>query len=113
MKHTKVDMGRFELGETEATPAAMELLGVAGADPRELIFKHRTGDFGDWPDDDLNEELTRENDRAVEHGGGIASCFPVADEFHPDASEEFVVVVTAADRSRTTVMALGEYPVAA
>lgn len=38
---------KFELGQTVATPAAIEVLGRHGRSPMEFLLRHASGDWGD------------------------------------------------------------------
>ena len=61
-----------------------------------LLERHRTGDWEDVPEED-----TRENEVAVRHGFRVLSSYRVAGER--------VWVITAADRSVTTLLLFSEY----
>jgi hypothetical protein len=46
---------RFPLGQTCATPGALEALSEAGQDAAQFLSRHQAGDWGDLSDDDKQE----------------------------------------------------------
>lgn len=87
---------RFPLGQTVATPGALEILIAAGLSPLALLSRHQLGDWGNVPAEDA-----RENERSVSAGDRILSSYTVADER--------LWVITEADRSATTILRPDEY----
>jgi hypothetical protein len=55
----------FPLGQTVATPGALEVMERLGIDPAGLIARHVTGDWGDIDPEDrgLNEQALRDGSR--------------------------------------------------
>ena len=87
----------FPLGRIVATPGAIGLIRSAGEDLLPaLLERHRTGDWGDVPEEDA-----RENEVAARHGLRVLSSYRVAGER--------LMVITAADRSVTTLLLPSEY----
>ena len=86
----------FSLGQTVATPAALEVLAADETSPSELLSRHQSGDWGEIPAEDA-----RENSRSVEHGFRIVSSYAVG--------EERVWVITEDDRSSTCLLLPSEY----
>ena len=46
---------RFALGQTCATPGALESLSDAGQDAAQFLSRHQSGDWGDLSDEDKQE----------------------------------------------------------
>lgn len=88
----------FSLGQTVATPAALEALAAVETSPTELLSRHQSGDWGVIPDEDA-----RENRLSVERGFRILSSYPVGEE------EERVWIITEADRTSTCLLLPSEY----
>jgi hypothetical protein len=87
----------FPLGRIVATPGAIDLIRSAGEDLLPaLLERHRTGDWGDVPEEDA-----RENEVAVRYGFRVLSSYRVAGER--------LWVITEADRSATTLLLPSEY----
>lgn len=86
----------FELGQTLATPGALDALAEINVDPNILYSRHVAGDWGDLCDSDKEA-----NELALEDGGRIFSCY----EF----GAMKLYVITEADRSATTLMRDEEY----
>jgi len=87
----------FPLGRIVATPGAIGLIRSAGEDLLPtLLERHRTGDWGDVPEEDA-----RENEFSVKYGYRIVSSYRVA--------EERLWVITESDRSATTLLLPSEY----
>ena len=87
----------FEIGQVVATPGALEALKAAGQDPAELLSRHVTGDFGDIPDEDRQE-----NELSIEKGFRIMSAYTLS-------TDEKVWLITEADRSSSTFLLPEEY----
>ncbi|MGV2340315.1 MAG UNVERIFIED_CONTAM: hypothetical protein LVR18_42115 [Planctomycetaceae bacterium] len=62
----------FSLGQTVATPGAVEWLQQADVDAALLLSRHENGDWGD-----LDEEDSAANQAAVTHGDRILSCYNI------------------------------------
>jgi hypothetical protein len=87
----------FPLGRIVATPGALALIRSAGEDLLPaLLERHRSGDWGEVPEEDA-----RENEVSVRHGFRIVSSYWVAGER--------LWVITAGDRSVTTLLLPSEY----
>lgn len=87
----------FPLGQTVATPGALEALIEAGQSPSEFLDRHVRGDWGD-----LSEEDEIENQRSLVHGFRLLSAYQT----------RFSVklwVITERDRSVTTILLPSEY----
>ena len=63
---------RFPLGQTVATPGALEILETMGTSPLALLARHQSGDWGDVPPEDATE-----NELSVEQGFRILSSYRV------------------------------------
>jgi hypothetical protein len=87
----------FSLGQTVATPGALELLEENGQTPSEFIAQHHSGQWGD-----LDEEDKRANDAALKDGSRIFSSYNLNDG-------QKIWVITEADRSSTTLLLPSEY----
>ena len=87
---------RFPLGQTVATPGALQILVDAGMAPFALLVRHQSGDWGDVPPEDA-----RENELSVNEGFRILSSYQIG--------EERLWIITEADRSITTILRPDEY----
>ena len=87
----------LEFGAVVATPGALEALAVARVEPRELLARHRGGDWGEIPPEDA-----RENARSLEHGWRVLSSYPLQTGVK-------IWILTEADRSATTLLLPEEY----
>jgi predicted acetyltransferase len=87
----------FELGQTVATPGAIEALQQAGISAASLLRRHQCGDWGDLEDEDLSE-----NKRALNQWARIFSSYQIT-----EATK--IWVITEADRSVTTVLLPEDY----
>lgn len=87
---------RFPIGRTLATPGALRVLESARTSPLTLLIRHQSGDWGDVPAEDAQE-----NEFSVEQGFRILSSYRVGDEK--------LWVITEADRSATTILRPDEY----
>ena len=88
---------RFELGQTVATPGALEALTRCGETPLPYLARHANGNWGE-----LDEKDKAENDFSVENGFRILSAYRLADDTR-------IWIITEADRSVTTVLLPEEY----
>jgi len=86
----------FPLGQIVATPGALALLDRGGVNAAELIRQHQSGDWGNVPPEDAEE-----NELAIVQGYRILSSYLIA--------EERIWVITEADRSSTTLLLPEEY----
>ena len=90
-----ITQGRFSLGRILVTPGVMDT--VAPLDLITALGRHRAGDWGDIPPEDV-----RENDRSLERGGRVLSAY------HSLAGRRFWII-TESDRSVTTILLPQEY----
>lgn len=88
---------RFPLGQTVATPGALEALEAAEETAVQLLARHQSGDWGV-----LDEEDKQENEFSVNNGLRILSAYILSTEVK-------VWVITEADRSVTTILLPAEY----
>jgi hypothetical protein len=88
---------RFHLGQTVATPGALEALKVAQQEPIEFLSRHVTGDWGEVPPEDAQQ-----NELSVDQGLRILSAYTLN-------SNVKIWVITEADRSATTILLPEEY----
>ena len=88
---------RFSLGQTVATPGALDLLDRTATDGFELIKRHQCGDWGSVPPEDAEE-----NERSIDSGCRILSSYFLN-------STERLWIITEADRSVTTLLLPDEY----
>ncbi len=82
---------RFSLGQTVATPGALEILETTGTSPLVLLSRHQSGDWGEVPPEDAAE-----NELSVAKGFRILSSYTVG--------RKRLWVITEADRSVTTLL---------
>ena len=95
--HHDDGIARFALGQTVITPGAEEALQIAGQTAIEFLRRHMSGDWGELSDDDI-----KENDRSVEQGFRLLSCYQTT-------NGERLWIITEADRSTTTILLPIEY----
>lgn len=88
---------RFPLGQTVATPAALDALNEAGQHGGEFLARHHAGDWGEVGDDDR-----RSNEQSLIDGERLLSVYTLA-------SGVKLWVVTEADRSATTLLLPDDY----
>ncbi len=88
---------RFPLGQTVATPGALEALSTNKQSPFEFFIRHGTGDWGDLDPDDKAE-----NERSIKDEVRILSAYVLHDGTR-------IYVITEADRSATTILLPEEY----
>jgi hypothetical protein len=88
----------FPLGRTTATRGALDLLQRAEVHPRQLLDRHRCGDWGEFSAED---QAT--NERAVTDGARVFSAYVVG------PNDERVWVISDADRNSTTILLPVEY----
>jgi hypothetical protein len=94
--HSPKSEAKFQLGQVVGTPAALAYLSLHGIDPRTLVQRHQTGDFGDLDAGDVQENLV-----SINAGNRILSAYEIG------ATRLFVI--TEADRSSTTILLPSEY----
>jgi hypothetical protein len=87
----------FDLGQTVATPGAIEALQEAGVSAVTLLVRHHRGDWGD-----LCEEDIAENKFALTEGYRLFSSYQISETTK-------VWVITEADRSVTTLLLPQDY----
>ena len=87
----------FSLGQVVATPAALAAIEEAGQNPMQFLLRHVTGDWGDLPEEDKQE-----NEFSLDHGFRIFSAY------HTTNGVKFYVI-TEYDRSVTTFLLPHEY----
>lgn len=94
-----VDIPRplFSLGQTVATPGALEALQDAGQSPPEFLDRHVRGDWGDCCPEDVAE-----NELSLKAGLRVFSIYHTA-------KGTKIWVITEADRSSTCLLLPGEY----
>ena len=88
---------RFSLGQTVATPGALQALDNAQETAMELIARHQSGDWGEVPPEDAAT-----NEHSLEFGLRLLSAYILS-------NEEKVWIITEADRSVTTILLPSEY----
>jgi hypothetical protein len=97
MRELLLKPGNFELGQLVSTPGAIEAMELAGHIPPEFLLRHKHGDWGELPPEDIAE-----NERAVHEGSRIFSAYRTR-------REEKLWVITEWDRSVTTLLLPEEY----
>ena len=88
---------KFPLGQTTATPGALEAMAASGQTPEFFLARHQSGDWGE-----VNEEDQQLNDEALVNGDRILSVYRTLKGVK-------MYVITEADRSVTTILLPGEY----
>lgn len=87
----------FSLGQVVGTPGALAALNEAGDEPNLFLRRHVTGDWGNVPEEDKQE-----NAFSLEKGFRILSAYELS-------TGTKIWVITEADRSVTTVLLPEEY----
>ena len=87
----------FDLGQLVATPGALAALEKAGQNAIKFLSRHVTGDWGELPQEDRDE-----NQLSLEKG------FRLLSSYRTSAGDK-LWVITEADRSVTTVLLPEEY----
>ena len=87
----------FPLGQIVATPGALEILDRTAINAMDLIQRHQSGDWGNVPPSDAEENL-----RSIENGWRILSSYAISDD-------QNLWIITEADRSVTTLLLPEEY----
>lgn len=92
----------FPSGQVVATPGALAALDHNVIEPRQLLDRHFSGDWGD-----LCEEDKQLNDAALKDGSRILSAYTL-----PDSTKIWVITEAVGDdgsRSATTLLLPDEY----
>lgn len=97
MQAKQQQQAKFPLGQTVATPGALDALSAAGQTPLELLHRHVAGDWGDLDDADKTE-----NELSLKDGFRILSAYTLR-------SGDKIWIITEADRSATTLLLPDEY----
>jgi hypothetical protein len=87
----------FDLGQTVATPGALDALVEAGICGAALLHRHHRGDWGD-----LDAEDIESNNAALKNGSRLFSAYQVTEQIK-------IWIITEADRSVTTLLLPSEY----
>lgn len=101
MNHKRKRRVLFALGQTYATPAAIDLLRIAQVSPADVLAEHQAGIWGDLDADDA-----KANELAVTSGARILSVRKLG--------AERLYIITEAEndyglRSSTTILLCSEY----
>jgi|3_EtaG_2_1085321.scaffolds.fasta_scaffold85748_1 hypothetical protein len=89
--------GLFETGRLLITPGALEATKKAGQGLEPLIDRHKSGDWGDMCEADVES-----NNAAIDGGTRIMSSYEMS-------TGRVVWLVTESDRSATTILMPDEY----
>ena len=87
----------FPLGQIVATPGALEILDQYAINAMDLIKRHQSGDWGNVPPSDAEENM-----RSIKNGWRILSSYAISDD-------QNLWIITEADRSVTTLLLPEEY----
>lgn len=87
----------FDLGQLVATPGALVALEKSGQNAMDFLSRHVTGDWGDVPREDHEE-----NSLSLERGFRLLSTYRTT-------ADDKIWVITEADRSVTTILLPEEY----
>lgn len=90
-------MVKFRLGQTVATPGALEALIESGEAPIDFLRRHVHGDWGD-----CGAEDAKANEDALLHEGRLMSVYKTNKSVK-------LWVITEHDRSVTTILLPEEY----
>ena len=96
-KREQRSIALFPLGQIVATPGALEALDHAAINVADLIKRHQSGDWGNVPPSDAEENL-----RSIENGWRILSSYTISED-------QNLWIITEADRSVTTLLLPEEY----
>jgi hypothetical protein len=97
MTHQNPQQPLFDLGQTVATPGALEALQHSGLSVSSLLSRHQRGDWGN-----LDDEDKAENETALRHGYRLFSSYQITETLK-------IWVITEADRSVTTLLLPEDY----
>src|SRR3954470_3718423 len=89
--------GKFELGQMVMTPGADLAMRAARQVPPEFLLRHKNGDWGELPPEDV-----RENEWSLENGARLFSAYQTR-------TDEKLWVITESDRGVTTLLLPEEY----
>ena len=87
----------FDLGQLVATPGALAALEKTGQNAMEFLSRHVTGDWGELPREDQNENQL-----------SLAKGFRLLSSYRTSCGDK-LWVITEADRSHTTLLLPDEY----
>jgi hypothetical protein len=87
----------FSLGQTVATPGALEALKQNLQTADEFLTRHQNGDWGDISKQDANENI-----RSLKEGSRILSAYRLRNGTQ-------IWVISEADRSSTCILLPEEY----
>jgi hypothetical protein len=87
----------FPLGQTVATPGALDALASTGEFPQTFLDRHATGDWGE-----VDAEDQQANQDALRYGERLLSAYRTSAGVR-------LWVITEADRSVTTILLPEEY----
>lgn len=93
----RTDKPQFPLGQTLATPGALEALTASGQSPTEFLDRHLRCDWGE-----VDSEDAQANDDALQHGDRLLSAYRTS-------AGAKIWIITEADRSATTILLPEEY----
>ena len=88
---------KFQLGQTVATPGALEALADSNELPTSYIERHMQGDWGE-----VDEHDRKENELSLKQGFRLLSAYTLK-------SGVKIWIITEADRSVTTILLPSEY----
>ena len=100
---TTANKAKFRLGQTVATPAALEALQEAGQTALPFLQRHQSGDWGD-----VCPEDKQSNDEAVAHEGDHDQQQRVLSAYRT-AKDVKIWIITEWDRSVTTILLPEDY----
>lgn len=92
-----MQIAKFSLGQTVATPGALNALAESGESPAHFLNRHVSCDWGE-----VCAEDKQANDDALIHGERILSAYRTAKGVK-------IWIITEADRSSTTILLPEEY----
>lgn len=101
----RTDTGKalFELGQTVATPGALEALEQSKQTPAEFLARHQKGDWRG-----LNTDDKWANEDAVRYEGDSKRQRRVLSAYRTNMDVK-IWIITEADRSVTTILLPSEY----
>ena len=88
---------KFPLGQTVATPGALQAFEEAGESPLTLLQRHAAGDWGE-----VCEADRQENELSLREGFRLMSVYTLK-------SGAVIWCITESDRSATTLLLPEEY----
>jgi len=87
----------FDLGQLVATPGALAALEKTGQNAMEFLSRHVSGDWGELPQEDKDENQL-----------SLTKGFCLLSSYRTSAGDK-IWVITEADRSHTTLLLPDEY----